>query len=288
MRTLNRRVRRGSARHRRPAAWGATAVMAATLPLAGCQRIETGRPLPAGTHATSSTSTLSSAPANGSTPSAQEIWNKAQDRIGTYRSLKLEAADRMTDPGATGTITGDVDTDPSEIMYSSSETGAFTIRHIGDAIYLKGDRTYWEMIAEDGDGPSEDEISRLIGTWVKMPASAMDAEDLDDLAVKDVLEELRDDSDPKWRTLAASGATVTRETVQGHPAYRITGANMTTAVWVSDDGRYDLLQLTDADPGADGLGRATFSLWNATPAIVAPSHPLDVSDGLDAPTRQTT
>lgn len=255
-----------------------TALLAVTL--SGCTLgSDSAAPSRSGGTAASPTSggsnSNSSSATSAALPSAATAWSKTQDRIDTYTSLRVDGRDAMDDVKAPrAIITGDLDTDPSDVVFTSSEMGNFTLRRIGSDIYLKGDDAYWKAVAKDD--PTLPDASSFADRWVKAPASTWDDNDLDDMSIKPIFDAMTDDSDPKWKTLASDDAELTRDTVDGVDAYKITGADGDTVVWASADGKYNLLKIEDASPGEDEFALASFSRWNEKFEVTAPKGALDL------------
>lgn len=237
--------------------------------------------------ATPASSSSSSSSSSTTLPSATAAWSKTQDRIDAYTSLRVDGRDAMDEESPRAIITGDLDTDPSDIVFTSDEIGNFTLRRIGSDIYLKGDDAYWKAVAKDD--PTLPDASSFADRWVKAPASTWEDNDLDDMSIKPIFDAMTDDSDPKWKTLASDDAELTRDTVDGVEAYKITGADGDTVVWASADGKYNLLKIEDASPGEDEFSLASFSRWNEKFEVTAPKGALDLgSADPESGTEKTT
>lgn len=254
-----------------------TALLAVTL--SGCTMgSDAAAPSRSGA-ATPASSSSSSSSSSTTLPSATAAWSRTQDRIDAYTSLRVDGRDAMDEKSPRAIIPGDLDTDPSDIVFTSDE--------IGSDIYLKGDDAYWKAVAEDD--PTLPDASSLADRWVKAPASTWEDNDLDDLSIKPIFDAMTDDSDPKWKTLASDDAELTRDTVDGVDAYKITGADGDTVVWASADGKYNLLKIEDASPGEDEFALASFSRWNEKFEVTAPKGALDLgSADPESGTEKTT
>ena len=82
-----------------------------------------------------------------------------------------------------------------------------------------------------------------------------------------------DTTDAKWGHLG--DGTLTPETLDGRPAYKIVSADGDTRAWVTTDDTHDLLKVVDEAAGTDDLGTATFSRWNEKIAVPRPVGALD-------------
>lgn len=247
---------------------------------------------PGSTSASPSSDAASDAP--GTPPSATDAWHHAQRTIKGYKSIQLEAADKATHETMTMSYRGSIKSTPVEMALRGGDMGRMTLRHIGSYVYLNGDADYWSSIQDEGDSDEEgsseggEDATSLAGRWVKMKDSMMSQESKDDLSISSIFENMSDESNPKWSALADADARITAEDVSGTPAYKIMTADGDTSVWVSADGRYNLLKLTDSTAGDEDLGRGTFSRWNESFDIAVPKGALDLSDGSSPTARQTT
>lgn len=257
----------------------ATAVTALTAVTLSACTMGTDAASPSGSSPTSSSSSTSttSSTSTPALPSASQAWNKTQDTIDHYTSLKVDAHDDPNEELPSAVITGDLDSDPTEFVFKSNDMGDFTLRRMGSQVYLKGNNAYWKAVEKQDS--SAKGATDFADRWVKTSSSRWNNGDFSDFSVKGIFDAMTDDTDPKWSTLAKPDAELSRDTVNGTPAYRITGADGDTVVWTSADGKYNLLKLEDASPGSDEFGKATFSRWNEKFTIAAPKGALEIGGG---------
>jgi len=225
---------------------------------------------PSGSSTAPGTASMSaSAPAEQ--PSAKDVWSRTQQSVCGYTSLSLTGTDSADGSGPRATFLGELDGEPSEMSYEGDEVGHVTMRRISHDVYLKGDRTYWDSV--DKDDPSLQGSSPPANRWIKVPESAFGQKDLSDLSAKSYIEAMGDTTDAKWGHLG--DGTLTPETLDGRPAYKIVSADGDTRAWVTTDDTHDLLKVVDEAAGTDDLGTATFSRWNEKIAVPRPVGALD-------------
>lgn len=261
----------------------ATAVTAlAAMTLSACT-MGTDAASPSGSSSTSSSSSSNtSTTTTPALPSASQAWSQTQDTIDGYTSLKVDAHDDPKEELPSAVISGDLDTDPTEFVFKSDDMGDFTLRRMGTQVYLKGNNEYWKAVEKEDS--SAKGATNFADRWVKTSSSRWNNGDFSDFSVKDILDAMTDDNDPKWSTLAKPEAHLSRDAVAGTAAYKITGADGDTVVWTSADGKYNLLKIEDASPGSDEFGRAMFSRWNEKFTFAAPKDAFEVDGG---PTKTT-
>ena len=173
-----------------------------------------------------------------SAPAAKEAWNKAQDRVGTYKSLTISGKGK--DKGKPVDLAVEGTTDDKKLsMKGTMNGGHVEILKLDNTMYMKADEAYLKS-SGSGDGSiNQSTIDKMKDTWIEMPSSTMSSQDK---VLRDFVEQTRDDNRPGNKTLLSDKATVTEDKVNGKDAWKIVGEDKKTTVWVSADDKFDFLK----------------------------------------------
>lgn len=197
-------------------------------------------------------------------PPAKDAWNKAQDKLGTYKSMAV-SADGTDDKNkkTAMTINGTVDGKSTD-MTMKGDTGSAEIRVIGDKTYMKGDKGFWSSTSGGTDATAE----KMVDKWVEMPSSQSKTTDS---PFKEMIKEFQDDNSDFNKKMLSDKATVESDSVNGKGAWKITSEDKKSIAWVSDDDKFDLLKIQ-----GDNVSKSTSGSSGKLSQVTINNHDQEV------------
>ena len=255
-------------------------VAAMAAGVTGCSN-DSAKETPAATNAQSKTTS----PAPESTtpqkkaPTAEEAWSKAQDRLGTYTSLTMDASGKNEGKLLHMTVRGAVDGKTQQV---TAEQGAarFELITVGGKSYMKANDAYLATAGGTTPDATDKAMQKAMkGRWVQMPAGSRSEEDT--AFAGGMIKDMRDDSDEDSKKLLSKDATVTADEVNGKEAWKISSKDKSLNAWVSADDKYDVLKVTGAG-GKDAMSTMIFSDPNAKVDITKPAGAKNLAELIKA------
>lgn len=240
----------------------AVCTVALATTVAACTKAAPSAPVSSSTStpaaARTSSSTPSAAPTTPS-PDAGDILKKAKDRALKAKSVRMYAVVRYHGEKVTLQVNATTDGRRFDLTAASPSTGSYKVIKIGDAIYMKANRTF---LLENGDQRA---ASLLANKWFKVPGQTQsDLEDLFQLAdVRDVLKDIF-----RYQTSQTVEDEVGEDTLNGKRVWVLTDADG------ADSGRLYIDEATHRVLRFEGdapIGRYDFTHWNEDLKIARPA-----------------
>ena len=196
------------------------------------------------------------------TPTVGAVFSQAQRSVLSASTAHLSGWVVKSGQRLTLDIAGRVDGTNQTLQMSLGTSGSMTALTVGGAIYVKGDKTFWDSSAGAGSG------DRIGDKYVILTGS--DATDIGSVTMKDLLTGMFSDS--SLSALKAVTSQVRRATVDGQDAYVLTDTRAGTGsssgeLDVTTDGTARLIAVRTV--GSE-QGEVHFTDWGAVGPVLAP------------------
>lgn len=229
--------------------------------------------------AIAATATMGLAACGEEAPKAKDAWNASQETAGKYKSMEVKASGKSKGKPANVDIKGDVDGDP-QTFGGEMEGGKMEAVIVGSKAYIKGDSAYWKSLS-GGSSTTSAMTSMMADKWVESPNN--DSGSAND-TLKDLVKELKDDSNESNKKLLSDKATVTEDKVDGKDAWKIESEDKKVKAWVSKEDSRDVLKVegwqgkNSTSSSNDEMTTVTFLSHDKDYGIKAPSGAKKMTD----------
>lgn len=213
-------------------------------------------------------------------PAAKDAWNKTQDRVGTYKTVKISANGTTDGKKISAKVFGEVN-GKSNQMDIAQDGAKASLLTVNGKQYMKADKAYYNSLSKGSAGSSgaSSMYSKLADKWIETGKASGDS------FFTDMKKDIQDDSNATVKKFLSDKATVTEDKVDGKDAWKITSEDKKATAWVSKDDNYDLLKLSGAEfnskqTGSDKskLDEVKFSDYNKDFNIKAPSDAKSMTE----------
>lgn len=190
--------------------------------------------------------------------------------------MDIKASGKSNGKPADISVKGDVDGEPQTIG-GTMDGGKMEGVLVGGKTYIKADEAYWKSL--DSSGSSASMAAKAADKWLEIPQSSS-TKSSDTL--KDLVDEIKDDSADSNKKLLSDKATVTSDSVDGKDAWKIESEDKKARAWVSQEDSGDLLKLEGwqgkSSSGSEALSTINFLSHDQNYGIKAPSGAKGMTD----------
>lgn len=190
----------------------------------------------------SSASSSSSSSSSQEMPSGKETFSKAQDRVAEYKSMTISTTFTQSTGVAQLKYSGATDDSWTDATVTDKDAGKLRIIHMNKTAYYYGDNDYWTALKLPKAA-----VNALSDKWVKVSEQQFQKEPLSNLKLSTIVHQITSDSDDTSHLLLSDKSKATKEKLDGKDVYKVVGSDDRTTIWVSADGKYDLLKAFTAD-----------------------------------------
>lgn len=222
----------------------------------------TSGPTSAPTTGDSPTTSGSPTSTSGQLPSASQIVQQVQTRLGKAKSAHVVADHTENGTKQSIDIAGTVDGKNQAAKFGLEPGGIQAQFRMVDArVYVNGNAAYYRR-----SGATTSRANQLAGRWVSVPAARV-SQFTDDLTINALLSDLRDNFDSS----VVAGLSVSPGAQNGQPIWKLSDPK--TSIVVLADGSGTLVSASHTSSSGE-QENYVFDQWDSVPVVQTPANPI--------------